>query len=189
MRLEKDGDMGDLGVNFRQLRSAVEWSIKRLETPRRNRVDAIKEYVGMHYADGGAENRMPTNFLELAVTIYVQQLAARPPRCTFKAKNSRLKPFAYETEIALNQIPEEIGLGDTIRRAVMEALFSFAVVKVGICLSKKAAVAFGRDAGETFADLVSIDDYFCDMSAKSCAGMQFQGDDYWLPIDDARAMW
>jgi len=179
--------MSNLGVNFNHLRTAVDWSIRQFEVPRQKRLEAIQQYVGKHYASNGSAKVVPTNFLELAVMIYVQQLAAQAPRALVTANVPALKPFAFSTEIAINQIPEEIDLGATLRNAVVEALFSFGVVKVGMCSSGVSVL--GHDQGESFADLVSIDSYFCDMSAKTRAGIQFEGDDYWIPVDDARAMY
>jgi hypothetical protein len=175
--------MSGIDVKFDKLHSAVEWSIKQLATPRKKRVESIKQFVGSHYSDGGSEQRVPTNFLELAVTIYTRQLSARAPKVLITTGVQNLRPMAKDMEIALNQIPGEIGLGNTLRQAVIEAMFAFAVVKVGISRSDKA------EAGETFVDLVSLDDYFVDMSAKGRGGVQFEGNDYWLPIEDARAMY
>ncbi len=173
--------------DFDTLRKAVDWSIEQLQTPRLKRVEAIRQYVGMHYFEGGSEKRVPTNFLELAVTIYARQLAARAPRVLVTAKNQQLRPYAKSMEIALNQIPDEINLGDTLHKAVMEALFSFAVAKVGMCSTNEEIL--GQEYGESFVDLVSIDDYFCDMSAKARNTMQFEGNDYWLNIDAAREIY
>ncbi|MFH1741372.1 MAG: hypothetical protein ABIH23_20400, partial [bacterium] len=175
------------GVIFEQLAKAVKWSIRQLETPRKNRLEAIRQFVGKHYGSGGSDKRVPTNFLELAVTIYTRQLAARAPRVMISTGNAQLKPLAKNMQIALNQIPGEIDLGSTLQRAVVEALFSFGVVKVGI--ASNGTVILGHEYGEPYADLVSIDDYFCDMSAKSRKTMQFEGNDYWLPIDDARKLY
>ena len=179
--------MGTIRVNFEHLRTAVDWSIRQFETPRNKRIEAIRQYVGNHYADGGSDKVVPTNFLELAVTIYMQQLAAQAPRAMVTARTPSLKPYAYSTEIAINQIPEEIGLADTLRRAVVEALFAFGVVKVG--MAHAGVSILGHDQGQPFADLVSIDSYFCDMAAKTRASMQFEGDDYWIPIEDARSIY
>lgn len=177
----------DLGIKFEDLRKAVDWSIKQLGTPRTNRINALKQYVGAHYADEGSTKRVPTNFLELAVTIYTRQLAARAPRVLVTTNNPSLKPFAKSTEIALNQVPDEIRLDRTLRRAVIEALFSVGVVKVGICSS--GVEILGHDYGESFVDVVPLDDYFCDMSAKNRAGIQFEGNDYWIPVEAAKAMY
>lgn len=173
------------GVNFDRLTAAVEWSSKQLETPRKNRLEAIRQFVGKHYADGGSDKVVPANYLELAVTIYTRLLAARAPRATFTALNSALKPFAKTTEIALNQIPDEIGLGDTLAECVLEALFSFAVVKLGLRSGKRRVD--GVDPGEPYAETVSIDDYFCDMNAKKRSAIQFEGNDYWMILDDVLA--
>ncbi len=175
------------GVDINQLQTAIEWSICQLETPRAKRVEAIREYVGSHYGDGGKDTRVPTNFLELAVTIYSRQLAARSPRVMVTSDSFELRPQARNMEIALNQIPEEIGLDSTLKRAVVEALFAFGVVKVGICASGE--VVLGTEYGEVYADPVPLDDYFCDMSAKSRDTMQFEGNDYWLPVEDVKVMY
>jgi hypothetical protein len=172
---------------FSRLRTAIDWSIRQLEIPRSNRVAAIRQFVGSHYAGGGSDRRMPTNLLELAVTIYVRQLAARAPRVITTTKVAELRPFAKNLELALNQIPDEIGLGSTIRRAVIEAIFGIGICKVGICESDK--IFNGHAVGEPFVDLVSLDDYFCDMSAKDRSGIQYEGNDYWLPFDTAKEMY
>ncbi len=174
-------------VDHKRLMTAVDWSVRQLTEPRRQRVDAIRQYVGSHYAKGGADRRVPTNLLELAVTIYVRNLAARAPQVMISTGVDALKPFAKNTEIALNQVPDEIGLASTLRRTVIEAIFGLGVCKVGLCSSGVALL--GHDAGEPFVDLVSLDDYFLDMSAKSRSGIQFEGNDYWLDIDSARAMY
>jgi len=174
-------------VNFKRLRTAVEWSVRQLDEPRRQRVAAIRQYVGSHYAKNGADRRVPTNLLELAVTIYVRHLAARAPRVMVNTAVDHLRPYARNMELALNQIPEEIGLARTLRRAVVESIFGIGVCKVGLCSS--GVCILDHDVGEPFVDVVSLDDYFLDMSAKSRQGIQFEGNDYWLGLEAARAMY
>lgn len=175
------------GVDFARLRTAVEWSLRQLEEPRRERVSALRQFVGKHYSRGGADKRVPVNMLELAVTIYVRHLAARAPRVMVSTGVDHLRPFARNMELALNQIPDEIGLAATLRRAVVEALFGIGVVKVGLCSTKHNVL--GHDPGEPFVDLVSPDDYFLDMSAKSPQTIQFEGNDYWVSLEEARDMY
>lgn len=179
--------MSNLGINFANLRSSIDWSQQQLAKPRKNRMDAIRQYVGSHYSDGGADKRVPTNFIELAVSIYTRQLAAQSPRVLVSTKNDSLKPQAINAQIALNQIPDEIDLGGTLRKAVKEALFSIGIVKVGICGT--GVEILGHEYGELFVDIVSIDDYFLDMSAKSVGGIQFEGNDYWIQVDKARKLY
>ena len=169
------------GIKFSELTAAINWSNTQLGTPRLKRLEAIKQYVGTHYADDGSDRRVPTNFIELAVTIYSRLLAARAPRVMFKALNPALSPFAKTTEIALNQIPDEIGLGTTLSNSVIDALFCCAAVKVGLEVTDKQKL--GVNLTEPYASLISIDDYFCDMSAKTRDQMQFEGNDYWRELD------
>jgi len=61
-----------------------------------------------------------------------------------------------------------------------------AIIKVGICNSGVAML--GHDIGESYADLITIDDYFCDMSAKSRKSMQYEGNDYWMSKNSAEAL-
>lgn len=173
-------------IDFGRLQVAVESSIRKLATPRLKRIDSIRQFVGMHYSDSGTKQRVPTNLLELAVTIYVRRLASRSPRVMASTPITRLRPFARDMELALNQIPGEIDLDQTLRMAVVEAIFGFGVVKVG--LSSTGREFMGHEIGEPFVDLVSLDDYFLDMTAKKAKAIQFEGDDYWVPIKTARAM-
>jgi hypothetical protein len=179
--------MAKLSGNFDKLKASVEWSTRQVEKARKSRVEHIRQYVGMHYGENGADQRVPVNFMELAVTIYTRQLAARAPRCMITAHNEDLRPYAKNMELALNQIPDEVDLGSTLRRAVMEAMFAYAVVKVG--LQPTGIPVLGIDPGAPFVDLISIDDHFMDMTAKCRKEMQFEGNDYWLDIDAARELY
>lgn len=179
--------MSDMKIDFNRLRTSIDWSQRQLTCFRNNRLDAIKEYVGMHYAQGGTQLRVPTNFIELAVSIYTQQLAARPPRVMVSTNVRELRPQAYTMQLALNQVPAEINLGCTLRKAVVEAMFGMGVVKVGLAHSNVSVL--GYDIGEPFVDLVTLDDYFMDMSAKRQDLIQYEGNDYWLPLHTARELW
>lgn len=167
--------------DFNKLCDAIEWSLKQFETPRRNRITAIRQYVGSHYSEGGTEKRVPVNFLKLAVDIYVRQLAARAPRAMITVKRPDLKPTAANLELAINQIPDEIDLTMTMRRLVTEALFSLGVVKVGLSTTDQA---LGHNYGKSFVDNITLDDYFCDMSAKRHDMIQFEGNDYWMNYEE-----
>lgn len=168
-------------TKFKRLRDSINWSNRQLNTPRKKRIEAIKQFVGSHYNDGGAEKRVPTNLLKLAVDIYVRQLAARSPRVMYSTKVLELLPTAENLALAINQIPDEINLTATLRRLVTEALFSMGIAKVGL---HSVGKMLGHEYGQPFVDVVTIDDYFCDMSAKHMDAIQYEGNDYWLDYDE-----
>jgi hypothetical protein len=88
-----------------------------------------------------------------------------------------LKPTAKNFELALNQIPDEIGLSATLRKFVLEALFSMGIVKVGL---HTVDTILHHEYGQPFVDLVPLDNYFLDMSAKSMDEISYEGNQYWL---------
>ena len=174
-------------VYLTRINDAIEKSCLDLSFPRKTRVELIRQYVGAHYSENGSDKVVPTNFLELAVTIYLRLLAARSPRAIVSTESLNLRPFAKDIEIILNQIPSEIGLSNTLQKAVMEAFFGFAVVKVG--LANRGQTKYEEPYAEPFVDLVQIDHYFCDMTAKSWEEIQFEGNDYWLSLEDVKTIY
>lgn len=169
---------------FVRLHEAIEKSCLLFTDSRASRVEAVRQYVGSHYSENGSQKRVPTNFLELAVTIYSRLLAARAPRALVTTEAFELRSFAKDLEIALNQIPKEIDLSDTFKRSVLEAFFGLSVVKVGVAPHGKEID--GIPYAEPFVDLIQVDDYFCDMTAKNWKEIQFEGNDYWVSKDHVK---
>lgn len=164
-----------------RLYKAIDWSQLQLRKPRARRIKAIEQFVGSHYAEGDDKKKIPVNFLKLAVDIYVRQLAARAPRVLITTKLPDLRATAANLELAVNEIPEEIDLSNTLRRFVTEALFSIGVLKIGLHM---VGEVLKHDYGEPFVDLVTLDDFFLDMAAKSFEQIQFCGNDSWPLYDE-----
>lgn len=168
-----------MNATIDKIDSCIEDAKRKLEHVYEEHVDSVDQFVGSHYGEKGTGKTVPTNLIELAVTIYERLLAARTPHCTVSTEYPELKPFAADFEIVLNQLPKEIGLGDTVRRAVKSAMFTMGVVKIGVA---------GTDprpniGDEPFVSLVNIDDYFVDMSARSWDEVQFEGNEYWMDTE------
>lgn len=159
-----------------RLLTAVEWSDRQLNFNREKRIQAIKLLVGSHYSQYGSEKVEPVNFIKLALDIHVRALVARAPRVIISTILNDLKPIAANLEIAVNEIPEEIGLSDTLRKWVTEAIFGFGVVKVGL---QTVGLVSGEKYGRSFVDVITLDNYFIDMAAESMDDIQFEGNDYW----------
>ncbi len=164
-----------------RLQKSIKWSIRQLEFPRRKRIEAIYQYCGSHYAQGGESRRVPVNHLKMAVDIYVRTLAPQAPRSMFSTRVEGLKSTAINMEYAINDIPDEIGLTGTLRRFVTEALFSMGILKCGL---HSVGNHLGHPYGTQFVDNVTMDDYFIDMSAKRMEQIQYEGNDYWADYED-----
>ncbi len=175
-------------TDFGRLVEAKNHSWQRLETFRKNRMAALRQFVGSHYgpADFGTASRVPVNFLELAVNIYLRQLAASAPTVLWTTQRPTLKPQAAAAELMHNHVIKEIRYKQTQRVWILEALFCHGVMKVGLT-SQAMHEAFGphHDAGQPFADVVFGDDWVHDITAKDYERVNFAGNRYWLTIEEA----
>jgi len=170
-------------AQFSKLLTSIDWSERALEMPKKERISGIKEYAGYHYADGGLGQRNIVPMLALIVQIYTRILSPTSPRALVTTRRPELKPTAAQFDLALNQIPDEIGLSETLRKMVQEALFYMGIVKIGL---SRTGSALGQEYGKPFVDLVTGDDYFWDMSAKSPDLISYEGNKYWMDFEDVK---
>lgn len=166
---------------FEKLRESIEYSNRQLDFARQKRLSAIKEMVGFHYAQDGSERRNPVNEIALAAIIHARLLAPKAPRAMATTQIHELMPTAKNLELALNQISEEKRLENVFRNLVLEALFSMGIAQVGLHTTGNV---LGHSYGDSFVDIVTIDDYFCDMSAKKFENVDYEGHDYWLDYEE-----
>ncbi len=162
---------------FDRLLDSIKWSNLQLEFQKKKRIGAIRQFSGYHYSESSANRRILAPFLKLAVSIYVRLLAARAPRVLITTKKRQLKSTAANLELAVNEIPKEIKLQETLRDLVLEALFSFGVAKVGVAFSSEL---MGHRIGTSFVDVVTLDDLIIDMTAKNLSQIQYIGNKYWM---------
>lgn len=167
-----------------RLKSAVTGSYDRLKTYRNNRMYALQQYAGRNYGSNGASDKVPVNLLETAVSIYVQQLAPRAPRALVTTKHSILKSQAVMLETALNRVIDEIDLGKQLKRLVRDALFSVGIARVGIQARKVVEIdGKGFISGPPSVDVIDLEDFVIDMSARRYEEAAFIGDKYRLPLE------
>lgn len=179
MPLNPDNDR-----DIKRLRSAMDHSRKALLPFREKRVYAIRQYVGKHYGDSGAPKKVPLNLLELAINTYTRQLSANNPHLLCTTKQVGLKPRAVKFELALNNLITEIKFYETMRMAVINAMFSVGIIKTGMSAYQKVELdGFMHDIGQPFADSVDLDDWVHDCNARKFEQVQFCGNKYRLPLD------
>ena len=170
----------------KKLCEAIEYSRRKLEPFRRQRMSAVKQYVGAHYTDESAPERMPVNFLEMAISVYKRQLAAAAPRVTIQSKSSENRPLALDLEIVMNKVLKEMRFETVLNDWVMDALFSVGIMKVGLSPNDETAAELEgmyRDAGSVFAETVDLDDFVVDMTVSKWDQPQYIGNRYQLPYE------
>ncbi|MEW6439251.1 MAG: hypothetical protein AB1508_19035 [Pseudomonadota bacterium] len=166
-------------TRLQRLRRALDWSRRKLEPFRRKRLEFLRQYVGYHYSDSAATEKVPVNLMEFAVNIYVRFLAANNPAAIVTTFHEHLKPEAETLRLLLNRTCEYIQLGQTLRRAIYEAMFGLSVVKVGLQPHARITVGgYDQPYGSPFADTVDIDDWAHDMSARRWDELAWAGNRY-----------
>ena len=87
-----------------RLQNAMEYSRRKLQPYREKRLHAIRQFVGTHYTDNGAPQRVPLNLLEMAISIYRRAIAARRPQVMVRSKDRNRTSTAEQFEFALNSL-------------------------------------------------------------------------------------
>tara|TARA_R110000796_G_scaffold54061_1_gene126577 strand:- start:4867 stop:6639 length:1773 start_codon:yes stop_codon:yes gene_type:complete len=169
-----------------KLVESVEYSRRKLEPFRRQRLAAVKAYTGAHYTDEAAPERMPVNFLEMAISVYKRQLAASAPRVVIQSNSSENRGLALDLEIVMNKVLKEMRFENTLSSWVTDALFSVGIMKVGLSPSDETAAELEgifRDSGSVFAETVDLDDFVVDMTVSKWDQPQYIGNRYQLPYE------
>ena len=178
----------ELADDIQQLSKAVGYSRKCLAVYRKNRIDILRQLVGNHYSDNGADDKVPINLLELAINIYMQRLAAQAPQAEVTTDYPQLKEICTRTEISGNQLLDDMNLGDTLQSVVMGGIMCQGIVKTGLNLENVEVGGESLQSGKAFAAYVSLDDWVQDMTASDDEGSQYEGNFYYTTIEEAEKM-
>ena len=173
--------------HLKKLADAAKASYKQLEPFRQKRLDALRQFVGHHYGNSPAEEKVPLNFLGQAVRTYVRKLVGRRPRVRASTRFRELEPFAGELKDAINETIEEIKLVSTLEEIVTNALFGVGIAKIGITSTADNVEGVLHDTGEVFVDSIDLSDWVHDMNAVRQEAWQFCGNRYKLPRETIMA--
>jgi hypothetical protein len=177
------------GIDLGRLHDAVRGSYRDLSSYRDKTVGLVRQYAGSEYADNGRTMRdTPVNLMELAVGIYSYRLAANAPKGDVRTPYRRLKPYADTLRLALDYLTERIGLADTLRRAVKDAMFGMGILKVGINDTDRLIRGFSAEGGQPFAERVSPSDFVFDTTAKEWKHCQFIGNRFMVDAEALKAV-
>lgn len=168
--------------DYDRLCSAARTAMKVLETYRANRREMVREYAGMRWSENAARRPVPLNLLSLYVQIVGRSMISQNPRFKISTFDRAKKPDASKMEAWVNHRVEEMDLADSLRRAVVDALFGLGVMKVALARPDDAmSSGWTVKAGMPFAEPVSLDDLLVDTYATRFSDMTFVGHRYRMP--------
>lgn len=172
--------------DYSKLSQAFEWSRLRMLPFREERVRNLKTYLGRHYNGEATSDRVPVNMLEMAVQIYRRNLVTANPSVRIRTQKRSLRPVARKFQLAMGKVLQEMDFKQAMNTVVFDALFGIGVAKIGITDKALGEMpGYLHDAGFPFMDAVDLDDLVLDMNAKHWEAMQFVGNRYELPYDEA----
>ena len=171
-----------------RLRDAMRYSRRKLEPFRRRHKEAIEQYVGIDYSEGGSDKPVYLNLMEIAANIYERQLAARPPKVLVFTHSRELKPFGHKLELAMNSMLRTFEVHNALRRCVRSSLFSMGICKIGThVVGSYEEEGFDFKKTRPFVSNVSLDDWVHDMTAHVHEETDYCGHRYRMSLDQARS--
>lgn len=176
---------GNSKFNLGRLHDAVMDSYRELGSFRDNRSKFIKLFAGREYGANVDVQETPVNMIEMATSIYCYRLSANSPRAIVTTAWSELRPHADTLRLALDYLCEKIDLSRTLRKVVKDSIFGVGIVKVGINDTAELIRGFSAEGGQPFCEVVSLQDFVFDTTAKRLEDCQFIGN---RMIVDAEAL-
>lgn len=173
-----------------RLFKSIQASYRNLEPFRRVNRELVKEYAGPGY--GQPEDGRRDDLIDLmnqAVEAYTMLLVPNRPRVMISTHNPSLQAFSKHFQVAINNLIEDIGLEETLRKWVVNAYFSVGVLKLHLADSAMVELEHNSwaDPGQPFASNVSLDNFVFDGSASEWETRRYAGDMYRIPFEDLKS--
>lgn len=163
---------------------------RSLERHRVQRRFAVEQYAGPNWLETNVIQSVPVNLLAQYVAVLGQKLIAKNPRVMLSTFDRSNKPAVNAMNQWANKQIEKIRLADTLKRVVLDALFSIGILKVGLATPEDAALySWNIKAGQPFAERVDLDDFVFDTHARDFSEVTYIGHRYRCPKSVAEAMY
>lgn len=153
-----------------------------LEGFQQSRYDLIVQLGGSGYENRGyrgsqqvQKKRVPINWIEIAMTIYLTHLASQNPQVIARTRIPQLKPISKGLELDVNERLREIDFADELQMCVMDALLQVGLMRVGI---DSATL-------DSYSTTVDLDDAVWDTTSKRWNECLYVGNRWRMDYDEA----
>lgn len=169
-------------VDFNRLTCAVNAAREILKLPRQIRVETVREAAGSRWGNAPADQKTQINLLGLFQNVVTPLLVAQQPRYHVDTSDHEARPGIRIERDWLNEQSVQIGIRETARTIVTDALTCTGIGKVSLASPCDAAMmAWGITAGEPVFQAVDLDDWVYDVGAKDFRYASFMGHRYRCP--------
>lgn len=170
---------------------AIEVWKKLIKVPIQHRNQMVRAWLAGYEQAETLGTPHPINLVDRGLGILIPYMVMSNPKVLVSTERLDLRPFAWTTELAFNHLFKEIKFAkNTLRPAVRDSLLGMAIVKTGLATEWQIE-AFGHlhDVGQVYADVVDLEDYIGDPSARTFEGFELEGNIYRIPVDIARDLY
>lgn len=165
----------------------MQLSRRMLQRPREERREAIRLFAGDHWSEETSRQKQPLNLLSLYIDTVLRNLVAKNPRAMLSTFMGPAKATVASAQTWANREIDRMNLASSLRRWVMDALFSVGFIKVALATpSDSASVAWTLKAGAPFAKSISLDDIAFDPNARDPDELAWIAHRYRVPLDTVK---
>ncbi len=169
-----------------RLCQAVQRDRLALRVYRENYKAAGRLIAGADWSANAAELRRPINLISKYQEIVSRMLVNQTPRFMYSTWYRQHTRTIETAEAWVNRQCVKMNLGDTLHRAVLDALIFMGIVKTGVATPIDAERKnWGMFAGESYAEVVNPDDWVGDLRARQFEEMTYHGHRYRGAVDVA----
>lgn len=165
------------------------WSDEPLKKFREHRAKFLKLLGGKWFGDTDMAERQAFNCLYTATSIFLPALYIEPKAKVWPKANYMLAAFGSLSELVLNWMSAEIGYAETLRKVVMDALWSRGITVSGVADSPVGADDEGRgwldDPGRPSCRRLSEVNFIDDMGVTEADTIDFRGHRFWQDYEYA----
>lgn len=171
-------------LDIGRLIESIETSRLSLSRFRTNMAESVKEYVGAHYSEEGAKHTVPVNLIGTYISIVGRNLIAKNPRVMLSTFDKQSKPSVYAMQQWANDRIEQMYFAETMKRVVVDALFSVGIAKVSLMTPAETSLYqdYGK-AGSPRVVQIDLDDFVYDIHARNFQEAGFSGHRVRVPLD------
>jgi hypothetical protein len=140
---------------------------------------ALRQFVGHYFdRDHGSIGDEPLNLIFNAVSIIVPNLVSNFPKNKVSSHFVLYRGYADLLEMALDFLDKKIDIKTTLRRWIVDSIFTMGIIKTGIATSRDL-ITFGDndhiDNGQPYAETVDFDDFIMDPACRHLEEATFTG--------------
>lgn len=177
------------GVDISRLTESMRHARRVLERFRAEMKYAVTQYVGKHYAEGGAELKVPVNLIARYVQVMSRSLVPKCPRVMYSTRDRKNQPAVSAMQEWVNRRIVSEHFDNKLHRWVQNSLFGLSVMKVALGTpGDSARKGYTAPAGVPFAEVIDLDDFVFDAGAKDFSEASFIGHRYRIPLEVAESL-